>query len=708
MNEVIFEIGTEEIPSPYIDKALLNLKQITINELKRLNIKHDSTETFGTPRRLTVYIKDIGTQQKDIFKKVKGPAKSISFDREGNPLKPVIKFAKANNLKIEELTIEQTKKGEYVFAKNIIKGEKTEKLLPEICLRIISNLNFPKSMRWGKGSFRFIRPIRWIVALYNEKVINFNLEKIKSGNKSYGHRLLSPKQFKIKSTGDYFSKMKECFVVISPEERKEIIENQIKVTLKSISGKEYIEQTLLDEVKNLVEFPRVLLGNFDKSYLTLPTDVLKSVMIKHQKYFPVYTKDDGLLPFFFVVINGNEDKYKDSIIRGNERVLKARLEDARFFYLEDQKVSDKKEKPLDNNLKKLNDVVYQENMGSMYDKVERIIALSQKIGMIMNLDYSLLKIIERAALLCKADLVTEMVKEFPELQGIMGKEYALLQGEDKQVAESILEHYLPRSSDDTLPKTIIGKIISISDKLDNITACFLNNNIPDGSQDPYALRRQSLGIINIILSSKDSIDIPLSDIIKFNIKTFTKNSKIKDNFDHDEMIYKIKDFIFQRLRYMLIEKGYRYDVIDSVLKRTTDSINDTLLRIKIIQDIYELPKFNKIITAATRTYNLSKNNKNNNINCEFFTEIEEKNLYQHYIAINDKIKKAISLKKYDNVFDCLEKMTEPINTFFDNVLVMEKDEKIRYNRLALLAKITEMYYILADLSKIAMAKGSSD
>jgi glycyl-tRNA synthetase beta chain len=708
MNEVIFEIGTEEIPSLYIDRALIDLEKISLNELKRFNIEHGSIETFGTPRRLTVYIKNIEPQQRDIFKKVKGPAKSISFDREGNPQKPVIKFAKANNLKIEELNIEQTEKGEYVFAKNIIKGEKTGNLLPEVCLRIISNLNFPKSMRWGEGSFRFIRPIRWIVALYNEKVINFNLEKIKSGNKSYGHRLLSPKALKIRSADEYFSKMKECYVVINPEKRKEIIIKEIKITLNKISGKEQIEQSLLDEVKNLVEFPRVILGKYDKSYLKLPTDVLKSVMIKHQKYFPVYSKDDRLLPFFFVVINGNEDKYKDSIIRGNERVLKARLEDARFFYLEDQKVSDKKMKPLDNNLNKLKDVVYQENLGSMYDKVERIIALSQKIAIIINLDCSLLEILKRAALLCKSDLVTEMVKEFPELQGIMGKEYALLQGENQQVAESILEHYLPRSSDDKLPKTIVGKILSISDKLDNITACFINNNIPDGSQDPYALRRQSLGIINIVLSSENSMDIPLYDIIKFNIKTFINTSKTKDKFDNDEFIYKIKDFILQRLRYMLIEKGYRYDVIDSVLKRNPNSINDTLTRVKIIQDIYELPKFNKIITAATRTYNLSKNNKDNEINCDIFSEKEEKRLYQYYIEVNDKIKNAISKKEYDKVFDYLEKMTEPINTFFDNVLVMEKDAIIRRNRLALLAKITEMYYNLADLSKIAMAKGNSE
>jgi glycyl-tRNA synthetase beta chain len=708
MNKVIFEIGTEEIPSTYIDKALIDLKNITINYLKTYNIGYGNIYTYGTPRRLVVYIIDIEKQQKNIIKKVKGPAKNISFDEQGNPQKPAIKFARVNNIKVEELTVENTKKGNYVFAKTVIKGEKIEKLLPDIFLKIITELNFPKSMRWGGGSFRFIRPIRWLLALYNEKIIDFNLENIKAGNQTYGHRLLSPKTMKVNTPDEYFSKMNSCFVVIQPEERKKIILDQIKAGINRISGKENIDISLLDDVKNLIEFPRVLLGKFNKSYLELPPEVLKAVMVKHQKYFPAYSKDNSLLPYFFVVINGNDDKYKENIVRGNERVLKARLEDARFFYLEDQKVYNKKTKPLDNNLKKLNDVVYQENLGSMLKKVERIIALSQKIGITIKLESNVLKYLKRAAQLCKSDLVTEMVKEFPELQGIMGKEYALLQGEDKQVAEGIFEHYLPRTSFDNLPKTIIGKVLSISDKLDNITACFLNNNVPDGSQDPYALRRQALGIINIILSSKDKIDIPLYDIIGYSVKILKDNSNLTNNIDNNKIIYEIKDFILQRLRFMLIEKGYKYDILDSVLTRSPDTLNDALLRIKIIQDIYNLPRFNKIITAATRTYNLSKNSKINTINRKYFTEKEEINLYNYYIAINDKIEMAISKKEYDKVFDYLETIAEPINTFFDNVLVMEKDEKIRNNRLALLIKITEMYYNLADLSKIALAKGNFD
>ncbi len=707
MNKVILEIGTEEIPSIYIDKALIDLRNIARNKLKKLNIEYSHIKTYGTPRRLIVYIEDINSQQKDIFKKVKGPSKNISFDKDDNPQKPAIKFAQANNIKVEKLIIEKTDKGEYLFAQKIVKGKKTETLLPEILLKLIFSLNFPKSMRWGDAIFRFIRPIRWLLALYNDKIIPFNLETLNSDCNTFGNRLLSPKSETVNTVDEYFNIMNNCFVIIDPDERKKIITNQITEMTKSISGRDYIDQTLLDEVKNLVEYPRVFLGQFDKSYLKLPSEVLKSVMIKHQKYFPTFSKEGYILPYFFVVINGNEDKYKNIIVHGNEKVLKARLEDAKFFYQEDQKVTDTNTKPLDNNLEKLKNVVYQEKLGSMFNKVGRLIALVETIGDKIQLSNDLSEVIKRSAQLCKSDLVTDMVKEFPELQGIMGKEYAILQGEDKQVAESIFEHYLPRFSDDDLPRTISGKILSIADKIDNITACFVNNNIPDGSQDPYALRRQALGIINILIFN--NMDFSLDEIINLDIELLLKeNNILKNNINNHELTYKIKDFIFQRFRYLLIERGYNYDVIDAVLVKYPPTLIDALLRIKVIQNIYNFSKFNKIITAATRTVNLSKNARTNEINRTIFQEKEENILYENYLKISDKIEKAVSKQKYDKIFDYLELMTEPINSFFDRVLVMDKDELIRNNRLALLKNITDMYYIVADLSKISLAKGESN
>ncbi|MFW6149260.1 MAG: glycine--tRNA ligase subunit beta [Atribacterota bacterium] len=705
MNKILLEIGTEEIPSIYIDKTLKNLKNITIKELKHLNIDCNNIYTYGTPRRIILYIENIQSQQSDIFQKIKGPSKKISFDEDGNPQKPAIKFAQSNQVKIDELINEQTDKGEYLFAKKVIKGKRTEELLPEICLKLISSLSFPKSMRWGKNSFRFIRPIRWFLALYNEKIIPFYLETLKSDRITYGHRLLSPEPVKIDKVDHYFKVLEECFVSIDPEVRKKMVHEQIIEITEENHWENTIDEELLDEVKNLVEYPRVLLGQFSTDYLKLPTEVLKAVMIKHQKYFPIYKKKDMLSPHFFVVINGNKDKFKKPIILGNERVLKARLEDARFFYQEDQRVVDKNLKPLDQKLDKLRNVVYQENLGSMYNKVNRLIGLTGKMSEDLELENNLSQIIKRSAQLCKADLVSEMVKEFPELQGIMGKEYALLQQEDKRVALAIFEHYLPRFSGDSLPKTISGSILSVADKLDNITSCFINGNIPDGSQDPYALRRQSLGIINIVLLNE--LDFNLSDIIEYNIKLLVRNNKQleKKKIYSETLKSEIFDFVLQRFRHLLLEKGYRYDVIDAVLVKKPKNIIDALLRIKVIQEIYNLPKFNKIITAATRTFNLSKNAIGLSVDPSYFREKEEKNLYEQYLETKKKIENAILRQQYGMVFDYLEIMTEPVDIFFDHVLVMEKDELIRKNRLALLKAIANLYHKIADLSRIALAKG---
>jgi len=708
MNKLILEIGTEEIPSEYIDDTLINLNNIAKKELQSLHIDYEEIQTFGTPRRIILYVEGIHSKQKDIFKKIKGPSRINAFDPDGNPRKPAIKFAQSNQVKVEDLVTKKIDKGEYVFANKVKKGKDTEILLPEFFITIINSLNFPKSMRWGRTFIRFIRPIRWILALYNEKIIPCKLGTIYSSNISFGHRLLSPDSFKINSANDYFKAMKNNYVIIDPKERKMMIKNEIERIIQENNWVDPDENKLLDEVKNLVEYPRVLLGKFDSSYLELPQKVLKAVMINHQKYFPIYNKKKELLPNFFVVINGNQDKFHDGIILGNERVLKARLEDARFFYLEDQKTDNINKKPLDSKVEKLKSVVYQENLGTIYDKVNRLVALSEKIGKDLKLKQNLLDIIKRSAELCKADLVSEMVKEFPELQGIIGKEYALLQGEDSQIAMTIFEHYLPRFSEDNLPTTISGSILSIADKIDNIVSCFINRNIPDGSQDPYALRRQSLGIINIIMLY--NLNINIKEIIDFNIKLIKENENLLDGkkIDDKTINRQIKIFILQRFRNLLLEKGYRYDVIDAVLVKEPDNIIDTLLKIKELQQIYHLKKFSKIITAATRTFNLSKNTSDDNVNPLHFKEEEEKNLFDEYLKAKKIIEEAISEQQYGKVFNCLEEFSIYVDIFFDNVLVMEKDDLIRRNRLALLKLITDLFHRIADLSKIALSKGKNN
>ncbi len=709
MNKFILEIGIEEIPALYIDNILENMKSNAENILNQYHIDFINIQTFGTPRRLIVYIEDIADRQKNIFQKIKGPSVTVAFDKDGNPQKPALKFAQANQVKLNELVVEKANKGEYLFARKVIKGKKTKSLLPEICLNLISNIDLPKSMRWGTTSLRFIRPIRWLLALYNDKIVSFHLETINSGRITYGHRLLSPESIKINNVDEYFINMKQQFVLIEPDQRKKMIYDQTLQLIKDKNGKEYLESSLLEEVKNLVEYPKTLLGKFEEDYLKLPTEVLTAVMIKHQKYFPIYSKDSSLLPYFAIVINGNEDRYKTTIIQGNERVLKARLEDARFFYQEDQKITEPDIKPLERNIERLKNVIFQENLGTIYDKVQRLIILSQKIAEQLKVSDNLLTVLKRAAQLCKSDLVSEMVKEFPELQGIMGKEYALLEGEENLIAVTIFEHYLPRFSGDSFPATLTGSILSIADKLDNIISCFINNVIPDGSQDPYALRRQSLGIINIILLHQ--MHFSIDEIIDLNIELLleliNESRPEQKKYINNIATQTIKDFIFQRFRYLLLEKEYKYDVIDAVLAKNPESIFDALLRIKTIQDIYHLPSFNKTITAATRAFNLSKNIQELKIDCSLFQEKEEKILYNYYIEIKERIEKLFLKQQYKEIFTDLEIMNKPIDIFFDKILVMVENEKIRNNRLSLLKSISNLYFSVADLTKIALSKGSA-
>ncbi len=563
-------------------------------------------------------------------------------------------------------------------------------------------------MKWGTSAIRFIRPIRWILALYNDKIVPLNLETLVSGRITYGHRLLTPGPIKVNNVDEYFKILKDRFVIIDPVIRKNSIQSQIIKIIKDKNGREYIDQLLLDEVTNLVEFPKVLLGEFDRKYLELPTDVLTAVMIKHQKYFPIYITDDTLLPFFLVVINGNEEKYSKSILKGNERVLKARLEDAKFFFQEDQKTVKPGIKPLDSKLDNLKNVVFQDNLGNIFDKVERLVFLSKRIAEDLQLDNTSIKILERSAYLCKSDLVTEMVKEFPDLQGIMGKHYALLQGEEVEVANTIYEHYLPRYSGDIFPASVTGSILSIADKLDNIVSCFLNNLVPDGSQDPYALRRQSLGIINISIINKMYFSI--NKMIDLNIDIIIKNNNLmKESCINNTISAKnVKDFIFQRLRYLLLEKDYRYDTIDAVFEKNPDCINDALDRIKAINTIYDSESFTQSIAAATRTFNLSRNSEKIDIDPSLFQENEEYSLYEHYLIFKKNIKDILMTRDYSLFYKTLEYMNKPIDLFFDNILVMVDDTNVRNNRLALLKNIADLYFSIADLNKITLSKSSTN
>jgi len=539
MNNVVLEIGTEEIPAQYMENALKDLNRLAKKHLEESRIKYKEIKVYGTPRRLILFIFHIKEKQENIFQKIKGPAYSIAYNKGSQPQKPALKFAQSTGINVEDLIVEDTKKGKYIFAPKSVIGQPTIDLLSQIFPKIIKGIQFPKSMRWGEKSLRFIRPIRWILALHGKEIIKFNLNGINSKNITYGHRLLAPQKIKISSIQEYFKKLEKNYVIVDPKIRENIVITDIKQIIKEIGGEKIINEKQLKEIIYLVEYPNAILGKYDKKYLELPKDVLTVVMEKHQKYFPVYKNKDKLLPLFIVIIN-NSKKHALKIREGNENVLKARLEDAKFFYQEDQKIL------LEKRVDKLKKVIFQENLGSLFDKTKRLELLCDYISDGLQVEQKVKKDLLRSAHLCKADLVTEMVKEFPELQGIMGKEYAVLSGERKEVAEAIFEHYLPRFSGDRLPLTKSGMILGIADKVDSIIGCFVMGLTPTGSQDPYGLRRQSRGKIAIIL--KNNLEISLKDIIQKSLSLYKESISVELKIDENEIVSQILSFLKQRLK----------------------------------------------------------------------------------------------------------------------------------------------------------------
>lgn len=696
MNSVILEIGTEEIPAQYMENTLKDLDRLVQKHLEDARINYKEIKVYGTPRRLILFIFHINEKQEDIFQKIKGPAYSIAYNKDSLPQKPALMFAQSQGVNVEDLIVEDTEKGQYVFALKSKIGQPTIDILSRIFPKIIMSMQFPKSMRWEEKSLRFIRPIRWILALYGKEIIRFNLDGLKSENITYGHRLLAPKKIKISSTQEYFKKIEKNYVIIDPQIRENIIRTDIKRIIKEIHGEEIINEKLLKELVYLVEYPNAILGEYDKKYLKLPKDVLTVVMEKHQKYFPVFKNKDELLPLFIVIIN-NSKEYASKIKEGNENVLRARLEDAKFFYQEDQKT------PLEKKVDKLKNVIFQENLGSLFDKTKRLESLCEYIADVLQIEQKEKQDLLRSANLCKADLVTEMVKEFPELQGIMGKEYAVLSNERKEVAEAIFGHYLPRFSGDILPSTKNGMTLAISDKVDNIVGCFLSGLTPTGSQDPYGLRRQTRGKIAIIL--KHNLKISLKDIIQKSLSLYTVNASSEVKIDENEIVSQILNFIKQRVKNIFLEDGISYDVIDAVLAADNNGdMVDIKHRIEAIEEFYHQPIFGKIITSSSRVLNLSKNSEKTEINKLLLREKAELNLYHNYEDIYPRIKKFICNKEYKKALKLLGDLCEPVDEFFDQVLVMDKDKDIRKNRVALIKKIGILFNQVADLSKIVSVK----
>jgi len=684
----LLEIGVEEIPARYVNSALKQLNEGFDMVFKKENINYEKIDVYSTPRRLTAIIQGLDERQEDIEESVKGPSKKISFDEEGNPTKALQGFMRGQNVQLEDTFILDYNGEEYVYAKVKKIGKRIEDILIEKVPEIIKFINFPKSMKWGGKNLRFARPIRWIVSILENQVIPFELEGIQVSNITRGHRFLGSSNIVINNVEDYIETLRENYVIVDQNERKEIIKYGSERLAKEKGGKLIHDRELLDEVTNLVEYPTPIIGRIKDEYLTLPRDVVITPMKEHLRYFPVFDDKNRLLPYFITVRNGNED-YVETVIKGNEKVLGARLEDAKFFYNED--ISN----PLESYIESLKYITFQEQLGTLYDKTIRVQKLAEKIGNYLEVGEETEKNIKRASYLSKADLVTKMVTEFTELQGKMGMVYAKESGENEIVSLAIFEQYLPRFSGDDLPSTTAGAILSIADKLDSIAGLFAIDIHPTGSQDPFGLRRSALGIINIILDKK--LNIALRDLIDFALYIYVEENGLA--FDYNKIKNEIMDFFVGRIKNMFSDKGIRYDIIEAVINTDTDDIYDMKIKAIKLNEWLEKDDLSDVLAAFNRVATLAKNAKSSEIMRDLFTE-DEIILYDSYNNIEDKVLSLINKKEYDKALDLFATLREPIDNFFENVMVMVEDEKLKDNRLGLLRKIYDTMMLVCDLSKI--------
>ncbi len=682
---LLLEIGTEEVPAHVMPGILSQLKENAAKTFEELRIEYKNIKTLGTPRRSALLVEGLAEQQADLSKENRGPAVNIAFDADGNPTKAAQGFARGQGVKPEELV---TKDG-YVYAMVHEKGGQTVDLLGDTLKGLVDGLNFPNNMHWADLDYKFIRPLRWLVALYGQDVIDFEVANVKSGRTSRGHRFLSEGDFEIANAEDYVEACRKASIIVDQNERCEMIRQQIAEVAAANGGQAEVNEDLLEEVLYLVEYPTALCGKFDEKYLALPAEAVITPMRDHQRYFPVL-KDGQLLPLFITIRNGGKD-HLETVQHGNERVLRARLEDAQFFFDEDRK------KTLEQHGEKLKTVVFQDGLGTIYDKALRLEVLAGYIADAIGANEQDKKDAVRAAKLAKADLVTGMVTEFTELQGVMGREYALLDGETKAVAQAIDEHYMPRFAGDSQPASVAGRIVSLADKIDTIVGTFSRGLIPTGSQDPFALRRQALGIVNMLKEAQ--YHISLSQLVAKAMELL----KIADAGQQAKLQNDVADFMKLRLKNVLADAGIRYDVVDAVFV-TVDDIYGVFLRAQAVNEAVK-QDMEKTIQAFVRTGNIARKAEDVQaaVETDLLAEQVEKDLCKAYEAAASKVEKEIVAQDYAGAIATLSQLAAPIDAFFDGVMVMDKDEKIKNNRLGLLKLVDNLICQVADFSKIVLA-----
>ncbi len=686
MSDLLLEIGLEEVPAKFMPPALAELKQMAETQLKEQRIQYDEVATYGTPRRIVLLVKNLADKQEDLEEEAKGPAVKAAYDAEGNPTKAALGFARGQGVDVKDLYQKEVNGGMYVFATKKAAGVATAETLPTLLPQLVCGIHFPKPMRWGFTELRYARPIRWIVALHGKEIVPFTIEDITSGNISRGHRYLGSDHLEIPCAEDYLDVLEKDYVIVDQNRRQTMILEQMQALAEQAGGTVDMDEELLEEVLYLVEYPTALMGNFNPAYMLMPEQLIITPMKEHQRYFPVL-KGHHLMPKFITVRNGNGE-HLEIVQQGNEKVLEARLADAKFFYDEDLKIK------LEDNVEKLKSIVFQEKLGTIYEKMLRVQQGVIVIADLLQLGDGVKERALRAAYLAKADLVSNVVYEFPELQGLMGEKYAYAQGEHPLTAKAISEHYLPKNADGEIPLTFEGLTVSIADKMDTIVGCFAAGIEPTGSQDPYALRRQAAGICSMILGR--SVLVSLTALIKQAI-THYPNEIVGDK---EALCQRVYGFFEQRIRNVLNDRGFRYDVVEAVVSCGYDNLTETLLRAEALNKMRTTDTFAKVLTAFTRANNLAKKAASDAVEEANLVEPVEKQLWSDVQFAENAIAEQAQRRQYAEALTIISTLEESISAFFDGVMVMDENEAIKNNRLALLRRVSALSDKIADLTKI--------
>ncbi|MFD0586745.1 glycine--tRNA ligase subunit beta [Paenibacillus sp. GCM10027627] len=692
--DLLLEIGLEEVPARFVRGAMNQLKDKVEKWLTESRIEHGAVESFATPRRLAVLVRDVADKQSDSNEEAKGPSRKIAQDDAGNWSKAALGFARSQGVEPEELYFAELAGVEYVYARKSSIGADTASILSEGLNGLITSMSFPKNMRWGGHELRFVRPIRWLVALFGSEVVPFEITGVATGNISRGHRFLGEETV-IGEPGQYVEALRAQQVIVDVAEREALIVKQLDDLMNEKKWTIAVKEDLLEEVLFLVEYPNALYGTFDPAFLNIPQEVLITSMREHQRYFPVLDESGKLLPFFVTVRNGDLRSI-ELVAKGNEKVLRARLSDAKFFYEEDHKLT------IDRALSRLETIVYHEELGTVAEKVRRITSIAKSIAAQLGVNEETLQDAARAAQICKFDLVSQMVYEFPELQGIMGEDYARKLGEKEAVAKAVNEHYQPRFSGDRVPSQLTGAIVSLADKIDTIVGCFSIGIVPTGSQDPYALRRQAAGIVQIMLAF--DLKMGLSELYDIAISVHEARGLKRTG---DDIRKDLADFFSLRIKNWLSESAIRYDVIDAVMAAGFHHLKLTANRAAAVQALAageDKAEFKLVVEQLNRVCNLAaKSGGDTSVDPALFAEAAESKLYEAWLGGRADFQSAVNERDIDSALKSLAALSPSIQAYFDSVMVMAPEEKVKANRLATLTGISNDIALVADFSKLVWA-----